>query len=105
MKKISLFAVALMGVIGASFGAAELREYVMPGYVTGGADVDMNYIDRPQVTATPQLAFAGATLEGIRNLTFCGNERNLNQVGHALSYFTHDYTDENGKLRFLVVTV
>ena len=28
MKKISLFAVALMGVIGASFGAAELREYV-----------------------------------------------------------------------------
>ena len=105
MKKISLFAVALMGVIGASFGAAELREYVMPGYVTGGADVDVNCSERAQVTATPQLVFAGATLDGIRNLTFCGLEQNLNNNGQALSYFTHDYTDANDVLQFLVVTV
>ena len=105
MKKAILSVYVLIGVIGAVFGAAELPEYVMPGYVMGGADVDMNYIDRPLVTETPQLVFAGATLEEIRNLTFCGCEQKLNQGGHALSYFTHDYTDAEGRLQFLVVTV
>ncbi len=96
---------AFVGAISVAFGAAELQEYVMPGYVMGGADVDVSSSERPQVTATPQLVFANATLDEIRNLTFCGLEQNLNNNGPALSYFTHDYTDANGVLQFLVVTV
>ena len=103
MKKIFLFAMALVGAV--VFGAADCQSYVMPGYVTGGADVDVNCSERAQVTATPQLVFAGATLGEIRNLTFCGLEQKLNNNGPALSYFTHDYTDANGVLQFLVVTV
>ena len=102
MKKLLL--ILSTGFVGMVFGAAELESYATPGYVFGGADVSVEAKDRQQV-GEAQLAFPGATLAEIRDLTFFGYMVGMSVNSAACSYFTHEYRDGNGELQFLVVTV
>ena len=102
MKKLLL--ILSTGFVGMVFGAAELESYATPGYVFGGADVSVEAKDRQQV-GEAQLAFPGATLAEIKDLTFFGYMVGMSVNSAACSYFTHEYVDGSGTLQFLAVTV
>ena len=103
-KPMSFVWLLTAALLGGALNATELA-YTTPGYVFGVFDLttpdNMNVVQ-----PTPELAFPGATLEEIKNLTFgawfCGSM--INGTGNCESYFTKKYTNAAGVLEFLVVT-
>ncbi len=106
MKRCMMIAGMLAtALLGGALCAAE-QEYVAPGYIFGVFDdinpENMHVVQRD----APELAFPGATLEEIKDLTFgawfCGNM--INERNNCESYFTKEYRNSSGTLEFLVVT-
>ena len=105
MKRSRMLAKLFAAVLfGGTLHAVE-PEYTTPGYLFGVFDINtpenMHVVQRES-----ELAFPGATLEEIKDLTFgawfCGNM--INGTGNCESYFTKQYRDGDGTLQFLVVT-